>query len=283
MKQGDYAAARDLLETLYRVTPPPRRTRSMVLNRAIADMGQKTFVMRAVRELGQYLAEHKEDDEQATNVLAGALNIAAHEPRLKRGPIWQAAYVEWERRNEILDRSRPGSRRWGTQWITDEQYAELKEQKKLIEQAIEDQQKRVDEARDQITALHARGLEGAGTVEVENDPFAPAGIRPLNMTRAEVEQYEKLRQTDWAGAWRFLNDFQKRQSDAAHRQEERERWKAAARERRQDEADAAVRRQIHGQISEAQARLNVELYELGVLVHQRPRPDWPTQFQPLDP
>jgi hypothetical protein len=144
IKRNETAKAREALDAIWKATPPEQRSRALVLNRAIVDLGDRRFVIRAVRDLGEYLAAHPAVDEPATNVLAAALNNAAFDPRLKRGEIWQLAWKEWSGRNEALDQSRPGFRRWGADWLTDEQYAALRQRQKELEDLIHRQGEIVD-------------------------------------------------------------------------------------------------------------------------------------------
>src|SRR4051812_21196055 len=77
MRQGDWVKARPPLEKAYLATPANARGRVMVINHAILDMTQKTYVMRAVKDLTTYLSHNRDEDEYATNVLGGVLNVAA--------------------------------------------------------------------------------------------------------------------------------------------------------------------------------------------------------------
>jgi hypothetical protein len=144
IKGNDLVKARAALDVLWKATPPEQRSRALLLNRAMVDLGDRRFVIRAVRDLSDYLTAHPQRDEQATDILAAALNNSAYDRKVKSGPIWQNAWKEWARRNEELDQSRPGFRRWGAQWLTDEQYAALKERQTKLEEAIREQASVVD-------------------------------------------------------------------------------------------------------------------------------------------
>ena len=139
MRAGEWKKAREILDAIWKDTSPEKRSRALVINRAIVDLTDSRFVIRAVRDLGEYLVKHPEPDEQATNVLAAALNNAAGDPKLKSNPIWQSAWKEWDRRNEQLDQSRPGFRRWGAQWLSDEEFAALRQRQKDQDAAVRQQ------------------------------------------------------------------------------------------------------------------------------------------------
>ena len=135
----------------------------MVLNRAILDVTQKSLVMRGLKELSAYLIMRPQEDEEATNILGGGLNVAASDPSLMSGQLWQAAYKEWSRRNDLLDKSRPGYRRWGTLWVTDDEYAKIMASREELKQAVMDQQQKVNEA-----AARAQDLVQQQQVAIQN-------------------------------------------------------------------------------------------------------------------
>src|SRR5687768_14404736 len=125
-----------MFDQMFKELGAENRTRPMVLNRAIVDVTNKRMAVRAVKELGEYLTKNRAEDELATNILAAALNIAAEDSAVKKGKLWQDAYTEWERRNYVLDRSRPGYRRWGAQWMTEKEFEELKAKQKEYDDSI---------------------------------------------------------------------------------------------------------------------------------------------------
>ena len=153
MLDGDFAKAKPLLEQAYQLTPLKERNRALVLNRAILDMTQRTFVMRAIRDLTTYLTKNRGEDELATNILGGALNLAATDPKLKEGGLWQSAFKEWDRRNYVLDHSRPGFRRWGAQWVGDEELKQIRADQDHLKQLVMDQQDAVNRAAERTNAL----------------------------------------------------------------------------------------------------------------------------------
>ena len=153
---GKIDAASAVIDKAYNATPADQRTRPLVLNRAIIDLTARVNVMRAVRDLQQYLREHPQPDEQAHNILGAALNIAAETPRWKKGPLWQSAYQEWDRRNTQLQELRPGYRRWGTQWLEEKQYLQMETDRVELQRAIDEQAANVDHAKTRLAAARAR-------------------------------------------------------------------------------------------------------------------------------
>src|SRR4051812_14823025 len=139
MCDGKYSKAEQVFDRAYDAVPAAQRSRPLVLNRAILDLMRKSFIMRGVRDLNEYLTKHRGEDELATNVLGAALNVAAEDPRLKSSAAWQAAYREWDRRNYLLDHSRAGWRRWGTRWISDADTKARETQVADLRKAIDDQ------------------------------------------------------------------------------------------------------------------------------------------------
>jgi hypothetical protein len=182
-RAGKRADASKLIDKAYDAASAERRARPLVLNRAIIDLTQRTFVMRAVRELSEYLRAHPEPDEQAHDVLGAALNIAADNPRWRQGPVWQSAYTEWARRDEQMTASRPGYRRWGPLWLTDAQFAAMESDKAEAQRAIDEQSRRVDEAQTRVESIRAREVALSQTLQ---DAFDQA--QQIWETRQQINQ-----------------------------------------------------------------------------------------------
>lgn len=263
MKAGDMNRAREVLDLAWKRTPPERRSRALVLNRAVVDLSSPAFVMRGLRDLTEYLVAHPEGDELATNVLGSALDVAAYEPRLRAGRLWQAALREWERRNEQLDGSRPGFCRWGPRWLSEQEYADLRARQKEWQKSIRAQQKIVEAALHRVGASESRAAVGAEFVD--RVPIEWPGNRDrllqwrmkYQMTLAERKQVWK--QED---AW-------KAREGAALRQQ------ARANQRHAAEVGAAVAR------ARADAQLELDLFDR--LIAEQPRPEWPRAYEPVVP
>jgi hypothetical protein len=154
MRQEQIRKAAPVLEKVYKETPVAQRNRALVLNHAVLDLSQKTYVMRAIKDLTEYLVKNRDPDEYATNLLGGALNIAvATDPKLKNGNLWQTAFREWDRRNYVLDHSRKGWRRWGTRWLSDADYAQIQAEIAGLKQAVKDQTDVANRAHNRATSL----------------------------------------------------------------------------------------------------------------------------------
>jgi hypothetical protein len=260
IKNGEMKKARDLLDQAWKATPHLERGRSLVLNRAIVDLSDKQFVMRALRDVTDYLVAHKQrEDEQATDILGVALNNSAGDAQRQRGELWQSAFKEWDRRNELLDQSRPGLHHWGTQWLTDDQYAELRGRQREVEQAIRAQAKNVDAAERRAGAI-AQTVGTMEFLEKESIFFPPedVGANPLRSMSPLARIPEPLSR---AGP----NDPRRYEADLE-----------AAQNRVHD-------LEVAGNYRDARAELNWELGKLYDLMAQRERPKWPTEFAPLEP
>lgn len=148
MKLNQYDKAAPLMDKIYEAAPVKARSRSFVLNHAIFDVTRRAYVMRALKDLEEYLTAHRPEDEVATNILGAALAAAVeHNPRWKQQGVWQAAFREWDRRNFNLEHSRPGMHRWGTKWLTEEQYAAVKSKIDDWNHEVEAQRERITRAK----------------------------------------------------------------------------------------------------------------------------------------
>jgi hypothetical protein len=219
LRAGKLNESFELMERAFDATPSAQRTRPLVLNRAILDLTQRVNVMRAVRDTYQYLrANPQHPDEQALNILGAALNVAADNPRWKKGTLWQSAFKEWERQTNLMNDLRPGYRRWGTQWLTEAQFQSLQEDRDAIDRAIDAQASRVDRATTVVQTLQARHLALVQTAQFQRqqmstsagqviDPNAPIGRgrppdRPQNGGAGQVGATAQ----DDIIAWAATND-----------------------------------------------------------------------------
>lgn len=242
--QNQLAKARKLIDQAYNAAGPEQRDRPLVLNRAALDLSQNATAMRAVRDLTAYLTKHRDPDEPATNRLGAALDVTGSTPRLRESDLWKDALREWERRNYLLDRARPGYHRWGPKWLDEQDYLDLRDAIKASEQAIRDQEGYVERAAWR-TAQKQDALDYAiYTAEVmgrmiTDDSYLTRGQQQLGRNRAgnagadlayterdprpyrrgvatvDPEQSEQLRRVQ-------------RERDLAVREEERERDKLQA-------------------------------------------------------
>lgn len=91
--------------------------REMVINRAALDIIQRTKAMRAAKSLTAWLEKHPGDkpDEDLLNILGTALFIAEQHTTGK-SKLDQFAQV-YQKENERLEKTRPGEKRWGVEWL----------------------------------------------------------------------------------------------------------------------------------------------------------------------
>src|SRR5207249_12096514 len=96
---------------------------------------------------------HRAADEWATSILGAALSLAAASPRVKASRPWQTAFQEWNRRNFILDHSRPSWRRWGVLWVSEDEQRTREARHADVRQAIVDHADRIDRLANNINSL----------------------------------------------------------------------------------------------------------------------------------
>jgi hypothetical protein len=89
----------------------------MVINRAALDIIQRTKAMRAAKSLTAWLEKHpgEKPDEDLLNILGTALFIAEQHTTGK-SKLDQFAQV-YQKENERLEKTRPGEKRWGVEWL----------------------------------------------------------------------------------------------------------------------------------------------------------------------
>lgn len=266
MRLGQLDVAFRAMEKAYAATPPAQRRRPLVLNRAILDLTQKVYVMRAVRELYQYLRANPEPDEPAMNILGAALHITADTPRLKQGALWQSAYKEWERRNDKLNESRPGYRRWGPDWLNDEQHARLQADLEQSQRAIEEQDVRVlklSRAYDELRAQHMRLVADAKAITEKHARYGIRGTsRQWRDGRGNI--IYDTRELDDVNLQREMN---LRESEAIQLVTIRE-----------------TQAKLQTQAAAVMVDLELEKKRLAALKaeQQRLKPQWPETFEPVE-
>lgn len=93
-------------------------TREMVVNRAAVDLIQHTKAMRAAKSLETYLQKHPGDapDEELLNLFGTALFIA-EQHTMGKSKLEEYAVI-YKRENERLEKTRPGEKRWGVEWMS---------------------------------------------------------------------------------------------------------------------------------------------------------------------
>jgi tetratricopeptide (TPR) repeat protein len=104
-------------EPLARAYPSSLRGRSLTINAAILDVVQRVNVMHGIKELKDYLSSQSAPDEVALNVMGASMGLAATDERLWQGQFFQQMGRFYEKKNAELEATRPGQRRWGTEWL----------------------------------------------------------------------------------------------------------------------------------------------------------------------
>lgn len=196
-------------------------TRDQVINRSVTDMIQRTKAMRAAKTLREYLEKHPQDNDQEVLDLFGtALSIAAAHTQ-EQSFLKQCAEY-YERRNEQLEKTRPGEKRWGVRWMSqyeaqlhfDEQRKAGEEWQKLVGQAnaaYADWQKKQQDyiphgpqrirtaSLDQVNQAEARYRELAAEAEAASktvpmppwlttfDPVPPPGVEQTALAMVTPE------------------------------------------------------------------------------------------------
>jgi hypothetical protein len=157
MREEQYDKASAQMDLLFAAVPPNRRTRPMVLNRAVLDLRHANTTMRVVKELTEYLVNDPVEDEPATNILGSALDAAVRQnPQAIQSAAFEAGAKEWQRRNQAMDHSRAGWRRWGAKWLSDDEFRGIDTQYKQYRAQLAEQQETTYRARQRYESLYGR-------------------------------------------------------------------------------------------------------------------------------
>ncbi len=111
-----------------------RPTREMVWNRAVTDVTQKFNIMRTVKMLKDYLEKHPDPpDEDLINLFGTALNTADETNPTNR-KLLDDAIGYYGILNTQLEKTKPGQKRWGAQWLSEaDAQSKYEDQAKYIE------------------------------------------------------------------------------------------------------------------------------------------------------
>lgn len=121
--------------------PTSDPSRTLIWNRAVNDITQKFNIMRAIKTIQGYMQKHHEDDEPMTNLLGTACFVADESNPPNRKVLDEAIGFYGQRSND-LERSHPGERRWGIQWLPE---ADAQQKFDAYNKAIEDLQTKIRE------------------------------------------------------------------------------------------------------------------------------------------
>ncbi len=91
-------------------------SRDLVWNRAVNDLTQKFNIMRSVKMLHEYMDQHTEPDEPLMNLLGTVLFVADESNPVNR-KVLDDGIGFYGQRTMDLEKTRPGERRWGIQWL----------------------------------------------------------------------------------------------------------------------------------------------------------------------
>jgi hypothetical protein len=125
LRDKQYPKAAAPLEQAYKARPLAQQPRPLVLNHALLDIATKTNAMRAVKDLREYLGPLEKGDEHAVNLLGAALVVAGREERMQETELYTTAEKQLEQSIKLVEKTRPGERKWGTEWKPEAEYTEL--------------------------------------------------------------------------------------------------------------------------------------------------------------
>lgn len=164
LKLGQLDKAKPALERAYNGT---KTNRSLIINHAVIDILQKTNAMRAVNDLKKYAILHPED-ELAVNLWGMALDRAATGRKLIGIEQHAKDYLAVD---AILQKTRPGFKRWGTEWISEKEFMPIERERKQNQEACAAAQRGVDEAIKRFDRAKAdyKSKNVLGTAKNRND------------------------------------------------------------------------------------------------------------------
>jgi tetratricopeptide (TPR) repeat protein len=184
MRAGQLQRAQAPLEQAYKARPLAQQPRPLVLNHALLDVAIKTNAMRAVKDLRDYLGALEKGDEHAVNLLGAALLVAGREERMQETELYTAAEKQLEQSIKLVEKSRPGERKWGSEWKPEAEHAELhakraatnqsfREAKQALRKALNDAQ----EAAAKVDRLEDKGAGSKKKVVAKRTAALEAAYR----------------------------------------------------------------------------------------------------------
>jgi tetratricopeptide (TPR) repeat protein len=176
LHMGDFPKARPLLEQAVQATGPRTAPPGLVVNLAAVHLKQKN-AMRAARIARDCLeAQGDKPDERVLNVLGVALSQADEQAR--KAPLFKDSVKFYETTDALLEKSRPGMKRWGVEWLPEDEWRPRNE-KWLKQQA---------EADRKLTELNARRSELAAAQKELADA---SNRRRLRRSRPDVQAIQQ--------------------------------------------------------------------------------------------
>jgi hypothetical protein len=150
LRDKQYQKAATPLESAYKARPPAQQPRPLLLNHALLDIALKQNAMRAVKDLRDYLAAQEQGDEQAVNLLGAALQVAERDERMSETELYQSAEKQLAQSIKLVERARPGERKWGNEWKSQAEFGDLDAKRdasrKSVHEARQAMQKALHEA-----------------------------------------------------------------------------------------------------------------------------------------
>ena len=212
LRDQQYQKAATPLESAYKARPLAQQPRSLVLNHALLDIAMKQNAMRAVKDLRDYLAAQEQGDERAVNLLGAALDVAGRDERMPETELYQSAQKQLEQSIKLVERLRPGERKWGSEWKPQAEFADLDAKRdasrKSIREARQAMQKALHEAEQaaaKVDRIEGKGEAGKKKVVAKRS----ANLDAARRESAEAEKHlkdqkaalEAARKNEFAPTW----------------------------------------------------------------------------------
>lgn len=180
---GQFEPAR---EAMAKVLAAKLTNRSIVLNAAKLDIVSKTDAMRAATNLQRHMKANPEDDEALGLWGVALATVVKNKRRLPDLKVKQ--YLEAQ---TLLEKSRPGYRRWGVEWIDDARWVRMEQQREQVMRAVTQYEQRLrQEIRnyESIKRIYGgRKVRGPGGI-FEPDPEAQAYVAQAEDRVAAVKR-----------------------------------------------------------------------------------------------
>jgi hypothetical protein len=184
LRDKQYQKAAGPLEQAYKARPLAEQPRPLVLNHALLDVATKTNAMRAVKDLRDYLGARETGDERAVDLLGAALFVAGRDERMQETELYTAAEKQLEQSIKLVEKSRPGERKWGSEWKLEAEYAELhakrtatrksfRDAKQVLKKSLNDAQ----EAAAKVDRLEDKGAGNKKRVVAKRTAALEAALR----------------------------------------------------------------------------------------------------------
>ena len=140
MRLGQWKPAADAFQRIY---PALTTNRSILINTSIVDIQQNGDMLpRALKNLQAFCVAHP-NDEPAVNLWGAALDKLAEKAHTSMVNQSESAYVKAVK---LLEATRPGMRRWGTDWLSADEVASKEKERTRQQANVDSAQRDVNEA-----------------------------------------------------------------------------------------------------------------------------------------